>query len=134
MKMIKWSKELETGIQRVDFQHQVLILAIQDLANASDSSSTQAKTILKTSLDSLKEYTITHFNDEEDIMKTHQYESFSDHLKLHQHFKSRILSYMDRCNAGEIILSELVSFLSDWLVHHIEGDDMKMARALGFKK
>jgi hemerythrin-like metal-binding protein len=134
MKMIKWSKELETGIQRVDFQHQVLILAIQDLANATESSSADAKTILTTNLNSLKEYTITHFTDEEDIMNTHQYEFFPDHLKLHQHFKSRILSYIDRCNAGEVVLQELVTFLSDWLVHHIEGDDMKMAKALGYKK
>ena len=72
-------------------------------------------------LDELREYTIHHFQDEEEYMKRICYSGLEVQQHAHQAFVDRLneinLDVMD--DNQQEYLEELVEYLRNWLVNHI---------------
>jgi hemerythrin len=124
----QWDSSLETGYEKVDNQHKQLFVALNDIIDASTDGKGEAA-IFKT-LDFLTGYTIMHFADEEKLQVTYTYPDYPIHTRLHDDFKVTVGELTTRLrNEGpskEMVKTVAVA-VGDWLLHHIKGDDFRMA-------
>lgn len=131
MHAISWGKQLATGLDDVDSQHQRLIEIINALGRMhAQGASTEA---LRAVFDELRDYTVYHFQHEARLMREWPVNpgNRAAHLKAHRYFVERIEK------AGELIATDadavvdhLLAFLMKWLIHHITGVDRRMAREI----
>ncbi len=104
MAHLKWTSDLNTGIEVIDNQHRRIV----DYINA---------------LYELVEYTLSHFAFEEEMQAEAGYPFVKAHQKVHQLFVRRVSEFKQRFERGEDIAEPLLSLLRTWLINHIRRDD-----------
>ena len=120
-----------TGIDMVDKEHERLFEIIAEINDslASKGDYDRFDSIMEI-LDELKEYTITHFNHEEEYMKSINYDGLDEQIRLHKTFVERLSSvnvdYIDDNQKG--YLEDLIRFLLNWLSTHILIVDKKIPK------
>ena len=125
---IEWTKKLETGIEKIDEQHQKLVELINKL-HESINEGKDTKIVQDAILD-LKLYTIFHFSAEEKMFSKFDYkeDDYEKHVKGHKAFTDEIAHYMSADAATQASLGEhLLKYLKEWLTGHILVSDMKFA-------
>jgi hemerythrin len=120
MAYMQWTQDLDTRIQVIDDQHRRIVDYINELHRASQDESTED---VRRVLDALVDYTVTHFEFEEELMKRANYPFIKAHKRVHEIFQKRVDKFLQRANAGEAITQELLAMLKIWLSSHIKGDD-----------
>lgn len=125
MNDLTWGKRFETGIDRIDFQHQTLFTMIQSLKNVLKVEASIRNEVFKMNLDQLVDYTQFHFKTEEELMKRAKFPDFDVHIKLHHSLKNEVMNFYNRFNKGDSIESEVIIFLEKWLLNHIGHSDME---------
>lgn len=120
MAYMQWTQDLETGISVIDEQHKRIIAYINELDHASQTGN--AEEVQKV-LEGLLDYTITHFQFEEELQEKANYPFLKAHQRVHEIFMKRVAIFRERANKGENIIPELLSMLKVWLSSHIKGDD-----------
>lgn len=121
-KLVQWTDKLATGIAMIDDQHKSLCSLINGLHSAMVNR--ESDTVLQKLIRSLKEYTILHFNTEEQYFEHSPYPDVDKHKALHRKFEQKIQDFENDFNSGAATVSmDLLNFLKDWLIHHIEGTD-----------
>ena len=127
-----WSSNLSVGIKVMDDQHQVLIDYLNDFKEISLKAKQGQLSDLrpvKELIEKLITYTLKHFKEEEALMAEYEYPKFKDHLKLHERLVKQVLSFKEKFHDDPIlVIPELSSFLSRWLIQHIQGADMEYAQ------
>ena len=124
----QWDSTLESGYGKVDSQHKQLMVALNNLMEAS-SSGKGDKAVMQT-LDFLTAYAIKHFADEEQLMTDYEYPDYLNHKRVHEGFKATVGEIIKRVRKEgptESIISEVSSIVGAWLLNHIRGDDFRMA-------
>lgn len=127
----EWSDAISVGITEIDDQHKVLIGILNRLFVAVAQRT--SNDIIIEILDSLIDYTKTHFELEEKLLEEAGYEP----LKLASH-KEQHRAFIDKVSAvaskhlvdGKSISFELVHFLKRWLSDHILVTDKAYATVL----
>lgn len=120
MAYMQWTDDLETGIQVIDEQHKRIVEYINELHQASETGD---KKRVQQVLEGLLDYTITHFQFEEQLQEKANYPFLRAHQRVHEIFMKRIAAFRERAEKGENIIPELLSMLKVWLSSHIKGDD-----------
>ena len=120
MAYMQWTHDLETGIHVIDEQHKRIINYINELDHASKTGSAEE---VQQVLEGLLDYTVTHFEFEEELQEKAGYPFLKAHQRVHEIFMKRIAAFRERANDGEDIVPELLSMLKVWLSSHIKGDD-----------
>ena len=128
MKKLEFTKSLESGNAFIDAQHKGLIDSANALAEAVEK-----RVGLDASLNTirfLEEYTRKHFADEENFMQENNYPELEAHKEKHKEFVATVNKlYSDLMLGGRsnfALLDRLQDEISDWLVNHIMGTDLKM--------
>ena len=133
MAFITWKKEFEVGYAKVDDQHKELVRIINSLADAMGSG--KGKEELGKVLHFLAEYTVSHFGTEEALMKNHNYPGFPAHKKIHEDLLAQVGDLVTKFDSGKSVLTvQVMNFLQDWLIKHIQGEDTKLAGFLNSAK
>lgn len=116
--------KLMTGIGEVDSQHRRLFDLLNQLSDAiADGRSSEE---LVQVIDSLADYTGTHFRDEEALLRKASYPHYDAHIALHHKFEETVKKARIDVQSGKgMVASELVRFLTDWLVQHIAKQDLR---------
>ena len=119
------------GIDAIDNQHKrlfELIADIHDAAEATKKGFDRYDFIMET-LTELKEYTITHFDDEEEYMESINYPGLDAQRRAHRSFVEKIsnIEFDELDENQEEYLSELSDYLITWLSQHILKMDAKIA-------
>ena len=123
----EWSEELSVGIEEIDRQHKRIIEYINQLDLAiQDRNVAKIQDIMV----GVTQYTLTHFQFEEDLMRKMEYPLIDIHQKTHDSFKNRMVEYQQRFSKGEDISRKLLSDLRIWLTNHIKKDDQDYAPEL----
>lgn len=126
---IKWDESWNTKIAVIDQQHRKLVNIVNDLGEAMKIG--KSKDVVEDVLTVLIDYTKTHFRSEERLMEQKKYDGLESHKQIHQEFVEKVLGFQQRVEAGSTIVSiQMLDFLSDWLVSHIKGEDMKYVPVL----
>lgn len=121
-KLVQWSDKLSTGLPLIDEQHKMLVAYINDLHRAMRQGLDDAK--LMEVLSALYNYTVSHFSTEEQFFTHSNYADTQSHINLHRAFTGRIAEFRDGLQHGSAQVSmELLQFLKDWLIKHIQGTD-----------
>lgn len=120
--MIKWKDEYSIGVDRIDDEHKQLVkIANKAYEVLNNDFYTDKYDKIVEILKELEDYTVFHFNDEEDYMQQVGYKKFFSHKIEHDEFIQKIknvdLNKMDY-NQDKYLL-EIVNFIVDWLVKHI---------------
>ena len=124
--LMKWNNSLAVEIDEIDQQHQKLIGLINDLhLNMKRREGNQT---IGNILKDLVDYTVYHFGAEEKLMQEHGYEGYDNHKSIHKKLIKRVVDFQTKFNAGGTSVdSELMSFLKNWLIKHIQGTDKQYA-------
>ena len=121
---LEWSPSYSTSVSKYDEQHKVLINMINDLADAMQQK--KSKETVGRVLNSLAEYTVNHFADEERSFAQTNYPEEAQHKQLHKKLVDQVVALIGKFEAGEtLIASDVINFLQEWLVNHIQGVDKK---------
>ncbi|OOB80584.1 MAG: hypothetical protein BEN19_00465 [Epulopiscium sp. Nuni2H_MBin003] len=130
--MIKWQDSYKVGIDMVDEQHKVLFdIVIQTEHILNQYAYDKYDSIIEL-LQKLKEYTIFHFEQEEEIMIKANYNKFFEHKVLHTDFIEKLeelVGGVDIQTDDEVIKNILI-FLIEWLTEHILKVDKNMAKKI----
>jgi hemerythrin len=97
---------------------------LNDLNNAMAKG--KGKDVLDKIISGLVSYTADHFTLEEKYFDRFKYPGALSHKKEHSDFVKKVLEFREGFTKGNIFLTvEVMSFLKDWLVKHIQGTDKK---------
>ncbi len=121
-KFVQWTTKLDLNVPMVDRQHRLLVDYINELytAMANNRTSKDLQAILR----KLRDYTATHFADEEKLFTATAYLGAAEHIKIHRKFVGKLDEAEEMLKSGTATVSmDLLTFLKDWLVQHIMGTD-----------
>lgn len=130
-----WNSSLETGHKEIDEQHRQLFDALNNIAAAFKRGNGYEE--LYKTLVFLTDYTVMHFNTEEELMKKHVYDDYYAHKQCHEDFKKTVTALIRRLkNEGpsEDLVVTVTAVIGDWLISHIRVDDKRMTAFLGSKE
>lgn len=119
-----WSDEtMSIGLPAIDADHRRLLELINEVeAVALQRSPTD---VIERVLAQLAQYVSYHFRREEDMMRKAGFPDLADHEMLHEEFSDRVCQltaqYFTDANLADS--RELLDFLSNWLVVHIQSRD-----------
>jgi hemerythrin len=124
MKMFTWDQKYSVEIVSIDNEHQVLFDLINKLYEAMSQG--KARDVMSGIVEELYEYTKTHFRREEFYFKSISYPESDEHKAQHDAFVQKINHYKQLIKEGDTSFSvEVLTFLRDWLIKHIQGTDKK---------
>jgi hemerythrin len=122
--IIVWDESLSVGIKEIDKQHQELVKIINCLVENEDASG-HSEPIAHV-LDRMTQYAVYHFETEEALMLKYNYPEYESQRDDHTQFKMKTAKFcLDALLRKETLPDELLSYLRDWLTHHILEVDMK---------
>lgn len=124
--LIQWDESYNTGLEKVDKQHQNLVQMINELYTVMimDKGREDVAKILR----ELSEYTVYHFQTEEKLFGDTEYPQKEEHKKKHRDLVEEVISFKEGLVRGERNLTdELLNFLKAWLVDHILDMDQDFA-------
>lgn len=127
MEQLTWQDTFNTGIDVIDDQHRQLLDYLNKLGLARQSKDLS---LIKSVIEDLSEYTISHFAFEEALMEEAGYPYARAHKSVHQTFIKRVTTFTEKFEAGEDIVEEFYGLLKRWLINHIQRDDMAYAPAI----
>jgi len=119
---IVWKEEYSVGIQSLDDDHKRLIFLLNQFKTAYDYD-TSAE-FERQALEQLVEYTRFHFSREEDMMQEAGYEGIEEHKQQHKNMIAQVEEFVGLYNReGHDSLNEVSTYLTNWLINHINGTD-----------
>lgn len=125
--LLTWSDKMSVGVEALDADHRKLMGFVNDLHAAIKGRA--GADVIGPILDELIAYTEYHFEVEELLQKLARYPDRAAHREKHEALKAKVYQLREqfRTNPESLNNVKVFDFLSDWLVRHILGDDMKYA-------
>ena len=122
MVLFTWDDSYSVNIQEIDNQHKKLIELLSGLHAAMSVGKGQQ--VLEETLQGLIDYTKTHFKYEENLMRLYHYPAFENHKKEHDDLTQKVLDFQKEFQTQRIGMTlDLLMFLKNWLIQHIQGTD-----------
>jgi hemerythrin-like metal-binding protein len=124
---LTWDESLSVGVPRIDDQHKKLIGLANALVEAIRRGQGQA--VIRPLVQELREYTVTHFRDEEAFMEHIAYPELDAQRHAHRIIVMRVKEFQRAIyERQEIEPAELRELLREWLLGHILGMDREIGR------
>jgi hemerythrin len=122
MAFIDWTANYSVKVDAMDEQHKKLIALINELHEAMKTG--QGKEVTSRVLTNLVRYTQTHFTAEEKLLEQYHYPKLGEQKIAHKGFVAKIQETQKKAETTTIgVNNDLLKFLKDWLINHIEGSD-----------
>jgi hemerythrin len=122
MALITWNEDLMLGIHEIDMQHKRIVDMINKLHDSAGLSADD--NVVNEILTEMLDYTQTHFTTEEKYFTEFNYAETDSHKESHDSFIEKITDFQQDFKDGkEALSSEMMQFLTQWLIGHIKGSD-----------
>lgn len=132
MAFIEFTDKNQINVAEIDAQHRNLFDILNNLHAATVEGREQSS--LVEIFNGLIEYTVEHFQAEEDFMEKYQYPEIHAHKEEHNKLTGQALQLQQQFTNGSATISfELLDFLHDWLNEHTMETDMEMGQFLNDK-
>jgi hemerythrin-like metal-binding protein len=135
---IVWISDYDTGVEEIDEQHRILVNTINEAdEKLSNDSSLE---VLEHITRDLLSYALYHFETEEEMMQENNYKAYSQeeyetHMNQHRDFSTQVVAVRESIKEGiPVNKEELIGFLTNWLINHINKTDKKLAKFLKIKQ
>jgi hemerythrin-like metal-binding protein len=123
--LVIWSSEYSVQIPEIDEQHQTLVACINSLWRALTAG--RDHEVICDLLETLRDYTETHFFAEETLMQEASYPDLEIHRQIHQSFVEKLRVVTAGHKKSQPVGMELLQFLTSWLINHIQASDRQFA-------
>ncbi len=136
--MFEWKEKYSVGIEKFDNQHKKLLNIGQELVYAMENTSAGIDQYDKivSLLQEMQDYTVYHFEFEEEVMEKYDYINLDSHRFQHKMFVKKLndidLEEFD-LDQKELTM-ELLDFIANWIQNHILEEDQKYSPFLKEKK
>ena len=130
-KLINWSRSYSVGVTQMDNEHKRLIDIINNLYAAMIAG--RSREAVGSILDELIDYTKTHFAHEEKLMQEAGYSGYDEQKRSHVALVSQVVEIQQKYRNGTALGQEVMNFLKDWLINHIQGLDKKYGPVMNRK-
>lgn len=124
-KLINWSNSYSVEVKPMDDEHIRLIDIINKLYSSMRSGG--SKDVIGSILNELVDYTKTHFAHEEKLMQECNYSGYDEQRRAHVALVKQLVEIQEKYAAGTALGQEIMSFLKNWLIQHIQGLDKRYA-------
>ena len=122
-KLFTWKPAFDLGIKYMNDEHKVLIQLMDKLHQQHKEGADY--NILKAAIEELQDYTIKHFEDEEQLMESMEYPDLKVHKLIHQDLLKKFGNHKEKFLSSKTMDESFFGFLQLWLSAHIQGIDMK---------
>lgn len=124
MKHIEWTEALSLGVEQLDNEHKQLIALSNDLI---DSVKTNDREHVRSCFHALREYTVVHFQNEENYMAKIHYPDIEKHKLEHVNLKAEVKHYQESVyHRTDLVPADVVAFIKHWLIDHVIYLDMNI--------
>jgi hemerythrin-like metal-binding protein len=121
-----WDDSFAVGIHTFDEDHKRLFRLVNELHDSVDIGAQEEE--LRRALSELIRYTMTHFQAEEAAMKGFSYPGLDEHHEQHEQLTQQVLAFVRQYGHGQATIGlSLLTFLQDWLTHHVLETDHRMS-------
>jgi hemerythrin-like metal-binding protein len=122
MALLTWNPDMSVGVRVLDEDHKKLIAMINELhASMLQGHSHE---VVGGVLRRLANYTVEHFQREEKLFAQTGYPAAAGHKREHEKLKAQVMVEIQKFQAGSASIGmETLTFLRDWLKHHIQESD-----------
>ena len=133
-----WQDDFSTGVAEIDEQHMILVHTLNEAGETLRKDASMA--VFERITQDLLSYALYHFDTEEGLMQEYAYneqsrEEATQHQEQHRAFSSKVLAVRDSLKAGvKIPPGEILAFLNEWLVNHIQNTDKLLAKFIIAKR
>lgn len=132
---IQWRQSYDIGLKEVDDQHKELFDKINNLLDAC--SNNKGKEEVKSTIDFLGDYVLTHFKSEEKLQEKYGYPEYKAHKAVHDQFVKEFADLRKRFDDEGPTL-QFVAMVNrvvvDWLIKHIGNVDKAFGTFIKDKK
>jgi len=125
---IQWTKDLSTGINELDHQHQGLFVMVGALQEAIRANRLDR---VADTIRFLERYAVEHFATEERYMRAHGYPNLPEHRAAHLEFVAEFRRHgqlLASKGLRPLLVVEMFGWLRDWLAEHVRSADGEVAR------
>jgi hemerythrin len=133
MPLLAWTDKLSVGVNVLDEDHKRLVAMVNQLYDAMQAG--HGKDSLSPILDGLIQYTKLHFAREEKFFAQTSYPASVAHKQEHDKLTHQVQDIQGKYASGATtaLSLEVMQFLKNWLVQHIQGSDQKYRPHLNAK-
>ena len=127
--MFHFTDDMRLGIQHIDNQHKELVVLVNHAASLDITNPNRFE--IFECLNFLGEYVVKHFTDEENLQQESNYLYYPQHKIIHENFIATFKDlYTDfKVNGATSTLGFGLSHtVSNWLVSHIKGEDLRFGK------
>lgn len=125
MPELDWQDVLNIGLPKLDDQHKQLIALSNSLIQAMING--MGEEVLDEIFEELREYTVTHFADEEAYMKEIGFPGRDAQKEAHRQLTADVDEFRVRLiDDGSVTPNEALDFINDWMIKHIMEMDSKI--------
>lgn len=132
-RFLEWLDDWNLGLHEIDRQHVNLAGLLNRVADSLDDTARSSKTAEETMplVMQLLEETRRHFNDEEAVMRDHDYPELTDHHREHVMLLAELQEFIRELEeeTRQFDLDTLTA-LKHWLINHVIDSDLAFARYL----
>ncbi|MDH5510368.1 MAG: bacteriohemerythrin [Nitrospinota bacterium] len=132
--VVRWDPvKLSVGISEMDNQHKRIIDIVNNF-NMSVKSGGSSQGAAR-ALEELVDYAKGHLQAEEALLRRHNYPEYDQHKRIHTMMLEKLTHLQQRASTGEKgAVLEVMNFVRDWLVNHIQKIDVKYGRYITGRK
>ncbi len=124
MTFITWTSDMSVGRANLDQHHQMILACLNQLYPLL--TVTDRADEIKKVLETLEDFVLIHFSEEEHVMKAIGYPDWRQHKLMHDEMYDKVFSLKSDLSHGRTPeAAELFHLFQDWLVRHILGEDRK---------
>ena len=124
METISWDESFSVGVREFDEQHR-RIIEIINLLILDSAGDVRGEAISET-LTRLTKYTQEHFRAEEEFLAEHGYPDLAVQRDEHIAFRKRVVVFcLDTMVQRPEVPEDLLLYIKDWWVKHIQMEDMQ---------
>jgi hemerythrin len=121
---LMWKDSYSIGVDLIDEQHKELFHRVWEFARVIRSSENWEDRLeqVKETMDFMKDYVITHFNDEEEYQEEINYPDIEIHKQAHAKFREGINQYVELFEKEGLTEEKIQEFggkLMTWLIVHV---------------
>ncbi len=134
-----WKEKYKVGVELIDEQHKELFGRLSNFIETVQNEMPWEEKLdkVKSTMEFMQEYVITHFADEEEYQEQINYPDIEEHKIAHAKFKAGIDDYVKIFEEGGFTEEKIQEFsgkLMAWLIMHVGHMDQKIGQYVKSKE
>ncbi len=122
--MIEWNEKYSVGISMIDEEHKKFIDIINKAIVTKEHNDNPEE--IREVLHEMIKYALNHFATEEINMIKFNFPEYQSHRNEHLDFTDKTIAIINKVIKGDkIAANQILEYLKQWLVNHIQGTDKK---------